>query len=145
MSRVFSQEDGNLQVQPVNTSRSVSYKDIDLTFAAKGSGDVFKKNDAAAVKQSVKNLILTNFGEKPFRFNYGGNLNSLLFELNDLEPYEVRDYIITAVENYEPRAVVVDVDYKSLPDQNSVNLLIKFQVINIAETQELNITLTRLR
>jgi phage baseplate assembly protein W len=145
MSRVFSQEDGNLQVQPVNTSRSVSYKDIDLTFAAKASGDVFKKNDAAAVKQSVKNLILTNFGEKPFRFNYGGNLNSLLFELNDLEPYEVRDYIITAVENYEPRAVVVDVDYKSLPDQNSVNLLIKFQVINIAETQELNITLTRLR
>ena len=145
MSRVFSQEDGNLQVQPVNTSRSVSYKDIDLTFAAKGSGDVFKKNDAAAVKQSVKNLILTNFGEKPFRFNYGGNLNSLLFELNDLEPYEVRDYIITAVENYEPRAVVVDVDYKSLPDQNSVNLLIKFQVINIAEAQELNITLTRLR
>lgn len=145
MSRVFSQEDGNLQVQPVNTSRSVSYKDIDLTFAAKASGDVFKKNDAAAVKQSVKNVILTNFGEKPFRFNYGGNLNSLLFELNDLEPYEVRDYIITAVENYEPRAVVVDVDYKSLPDQNSVNLLIKFQVINIAETQELNITLTRLR
>ena len=63
MSRVFSQEDGNLQVQPVNTSRSVSYKDIDLTFAAKASGDVFKKNDAAAVKQSVKNVILTNFGE----------------------------------------------------------------------------------
>ena len=50
MSRVFAQEDGNLNVLPITTSRVVAFSDIDLTFAAKQSGDVFKKSDAAAVK-----------------------------------------------------------------------------------------------
>ena len=74
--RAFSQEDGgDLGTNNVSVSRKVQYKDIDLTLAVKPtSGDVYKKLDAASVKQAVKNLIMTNELEKPFRPNNGANL-----------------------------------------------------------------------
>ena len=70
MARAFSLEDKNLSTSTITTSRNRLYRDIDLSLAIKGNKDVYKKLDAAAVKQSVKNLVLTNHGEKPFRYNY---------------------------------------------------------------------------
>ena len=60
MARAFSTEDGNLQTTSILTSRIRTYSDIDLTFAKKSNNDVFKKNDAAAVKQAVKNFVFSN-------------------------------------------------------------------------------------
>ena len=66
MGRVFSQEDGNLNTRSIITSRNASYSDIDLTFENKPGAssinrtDVYKKTDAAAVKQAVKNVLMTN-------------------------------------------------------------------------------------
>ena len=57
-TRAFSIEDGNLGVKTIISSQNRTFSDIDLTFAKKASGDVFKKNSAAAVKQAVKNLLL---------------------------------------------------------------------------------------
>ena len=73
MARVFAQEDGIQKSYLLPLTRSKTYKDIDLTFTARTSGDDFKKNDAAAVKQAVKNLLMTNRSEKPFDNYYGGN------------------------------------------------------------------------
>ena len=93
--RAFSIEDGNLGSKTILTSRTKVSKDIDLSFAKKPSGDVFKKTDAAAVKQAVKNLLLTNFSEKPFLPRFGGNLNSLLFALNtDIDDEDFCSYLM---------------------------------------------------
>ena len=73
VTKAFSVEDGNLNSQPIIATRKVAYSDIDLTFTAKPSGDIYKKVDAADVKQSVKNLLLTNYTEKPFNMLFGGN------------------------------------------------------------------------
>lgn len=146
MANVFRAEDGNLSKRPITTSRSKDYSDIDLTFAKKGSGDVFKKTDAAAVKQAVKNLLLTNFGEKPFEPFFGGDLNRFLFSLDqEFDEIDMEDAITQAVANYEPRALVRNVDVRLEPDTNSVQVVVKFQVLNTAETQTININLTRLR
>ena len=80
--RAFAVEDGNIGSKQVITSKPKFSKDIDLSFTKKASGDIFKKEHAAAVKQAVKNLLLTNFSEKPFQPRFGGNLNSFLFALN---------------------------------------------------------------
>ena len=77
--RAFAVEDGNIGSKQVITSKPKFSKDIDLSFTKKASGDIFKKEHAAAVKQAVKNILLTNFAEKPFLPRYGANLNSLLF------------------------------------------------------------------
>ena len=60
-ARVLSQEDGKLNQSSVVTSRTRIYSDLDLTFTAKPNGEIYKKVDAAAVKQAIKNLILTNY------------------------------------------------------------------------------------
>ena len=146
MARVFSIEDGNLDTASITTSRQKSYSDIDMTFAKKGNSDIFKKNDAAAVKQAVKNLLLTNFGEKPFNPEFGGNLNAFLFNLDtEFDELEIEDAVAQAMANFEPRAILRQVIATLLEEQNTVNVKVIFQVVNVAETQELSINLTRLR
>mgnify|MGYP005992286863 FL=1 len=146
MARVFSIEDGTIDTVSITTSRSKAYSDLDLTFGLKGSGDIFKKNDAAAVKQAVKNLLLTNFGEKPFSPRFGGNLNAFLFNLDtEFDELEIEDAVAQAIANFEPRAILRNVKATLLSDQNSVNVKIIFQVVNVQETQELNINIAGLR
>jgi len=143
--RVLSREDNNL-TSSIITTRKVQYKDIDLSFTAKPNGEIYTKRDAAAVKQAVKNLILTNHFEKPFLPFFGGNIIDLLFDLADEDIEEdVEDRIIQAINTYEPRAAVRTVNFKSDPDRNNLNVYIEFQVINTTEVVTLTTTLSRLR
>ena len=146
MARVFSIEDGSIDTVSITTSRNKAYSDLDLTFARKDNDDIFKKNDAAAVKQAVKNLLLTNFGEKPFNPRFGGNLNAFLFRLDtEFDELEIEDSVAQAIANFEPRAILRNVKATLLSDQNSVNVKVIFQVVNIPETQELSINIAGLR
>lgn len=146
VSRAFSIEDGNLQSKSITVARELTYSDIDLTFTPKPSGDLYKKNDAADVKQSVKNLLLTNYTEKPFNMRFGGNLSDFLFELEtDTDIDILADQIIEAVDLYEPRAQVLRVYGNIKPDTNEVRITIEFQVLSTSELVVLDLTLTRLR
>ncbi len=146
MPRVFANEDGNLDVKPIITSRTKTHKDLDLTFTAKESKDVYKKTEASSIKQGIKNLLMTNEGEKPFNFSFGGNLNSFLFEnLDDLDEDELTDIISTAISNHEPRALFINTKASIMPDYNTLNISVKFQVLNTLEFDEINLQLTRLR
>ena len=91
MATKLSTEDGNLSVSAITGTRTRVYKDIDLTFTNKPSGEIFKKESAAAVKQAVKNLLLTNYFEKPFQPKFGGNLRDMLFDLADEDAEEDAD------------------------------------------------------
>ena len=66
-SRSFAIEDRKLSsATAVTAIVGMNYSDIDLSFNKKKNGDIFKKTESAAVKQAVKNLILTSPGDKPF-------------------------------------------------------------------------------
>lgn len=145
-TRAFAVEDGNIGLTTILTSRTKSYSDIDLTFTPKASGDIFKKQHAAAVKQAVRNLLLTNFSEKPFVPNYGGDLNAMLFRLStEIDDSTLEDDIIRAIETYEPRAQVLNVKTTLNPDGHEVKATITFKVISTQEQQSVDISLTRLR
>ena len=60
VTKSLALEDGNLQTPSIITTRKRNFSDFDLTFAVKSTGDVYKKTDAAAVRQSVKTLLQTN-------------------------------------------------------------------------------------
>ena len=103
MARRLSIEDANLNSVTIVGTRQKLFKDIDITFLAKDTGEIFKKTDANAVKQAVKNLVLTNHFEKPFNAKFGGNIQGLLFELADDETGEqVQETIIAAINEHEP-------------------------------------------
>lgn len=146
MAQVFSIEDGNLQSRSLVTTRDKVYSDIDLTFAKRPSGDVYKKTDAASVKQAIKNLLLTNLGEKPFNPYFGGGLSDLLFELadNDLDIL-LEQQIIEAVENWEPRARLLSINTNMQPDKNTARVKITFQILSTSEEVIFETTVARLR
>ena len=145
MARAFSIEDGSLD-KSIVSSRNVAYKDIDLTFSPKPAGDIFKKIDAAAVKQSVKNLLLTSRGEKPFNNFFGSNLNSALFGLDtEFDPEFVQNLIFDAITNHEPRARVLSVTVLLKPENNTLDTTVEFQVVNTKEIVTLDVSLARVR
>ena len=145
MATKLSTEDGNLS-SSIISARNKKYSDIDLTLAVKASGEVFKKTDAAAVKQAVKNLILTNYYEKPFSPLFGGNMRDLLFDLSDEDAEEdIEQRIISAIDTFEPRAEIINVFAIAKPDRNSISVTLEFRVINTEELVKFTSTLARLR
>jgi len=145
-NRVLSREDGNLSSASIITGRTTEYRDIDLSFRAKPNGEIYNKKEAAAVKQAVKNLILTDYFEKPFEPFYGGNIRALLFELadEDIED-EVRENIIRAINSYEPRALIRDIQVDYQETRNSITITIEFQITRTEEVIVLQTSLSRLR
>lgn len=152
MAKVLSMEDKDLGTIPSVTLRTRSYTDLDLSFTTKpnfGSGlktDVYKKFDADAVKQSVKNLILTNHFEKPFDPYFGGNISRLFFELaDDLTESEVEDDIKYAIETFEPRVEILNIFATIDPDTNSCTARVVFKVISTNTVTTLETDIARLR
>lgn len=145
MARQLSIEDGNLS-SSILTSRKKSYSDIDLLFERKPSGDIYRKTDADAVKQSVKNIVSTNRFEKPFEVFYGANITGMLFELADAGMgTHVEDQVRSAIEEYEPRARVLRINVFSNPDRNTLQVELLFRVTSTEQEVELETTVSRLR
>jgi len=146
MAKVYSFEDGNISNKPITSSTTRTYRDVDLTFTKKPSGDVYKKTDAAAVKQSVKNILMTNRTEKPFEPFYGGNLNDLLFNLSEAySDFEIEEQITLALNNYEPRARVLNVKSKLTPDRNMIGVSVTFKILTTNQVDTTVLSLTRVR
>tara|TARA_R110000868_G_scaffold297418_1_gene557747 strand:- start:258 stop:704 length:447 start_codon:yes stop_codon:yes gene_type:complete len=146
VTKVLSNQDGNLNTSTIITSRSRVFRDIDLSFTAKPNGELYVKRDAAAVQQALKNLILTNHFEKPFQPFFGGNIRSLLFELADADiEDDIRENIIESIEIYEPRVQVQNIDVNSNPEGNSIAVTIEYQLVNSSETLTFTTSVSRLR
>lgn len=146
VTRALAAEDGNLLSRSLVSSRQKDYSDIDLTFSLRPNGDIYKKTDAASVKQAVKNLLLTNHYEKPFNMLFGGNLTALLFELVDEDSgFEIEQAVRQAIERNESRAKVVSVDTNLNPDRNSLGLTVTFRILNTGEIVSVNTIIARLR
>ena len=148
MGNAYAKEDqGDLNVFNISTSRSSNYKDIDLIFKAKGtSGDIFKKENAAAVKQSIKTLLLTNKLEKPFNNDFGGDVQGRLFGLAvDSTAGEIKDQILFTISKYEPRAEVLDLIVTIDPDRNSLHVNVEFKVVNTGQIVEFSTVIERIR
>lgn len=145
-TKVFSTQDGTVSEITSIVSRKVEYRDIDLSFAKKTNGELFIKKDAAAVIQAVKNLIQTNHFEKPFEPFYGGNVRALLFELADDDvEIEIEETIAQTINEYEPRAKVLNIFVNSNPDMNDIRVTLEFQILNTEEVVEFTTALSRLR
>ena len=146
MAKAFSIEDGNLSNRPISSTIAKRYKDIDLSFLNRPSGDIYKKTDAAAVKQSIKNLLMTSRTEKPFFPEYGGDLNSFLFSLStEFDELDIKEQVAQTIENFEPRAQTLEVAVDISPDANSVNVTVIFKMVTTLQVETVQVSLTRLR
>tara|TARA_B100001029_G_scaffold12092_1_gene8138 strand:+ start:1213 stop:1602 length:390 start_codon:yes stop_codon:yes gene_type:complete len=112
---------------------SKSFRDFSLTFEKNAvTNDVLSLKNEAAIKESVKNIVLYNFYEKPFNPFFGGNVIGLLFENSTptLE-LEVKNRISNSVEIYEPRVTAVSVDVDFEEDRNQLDCRVNYLILGI--------------
>jgi phage baseplate assembly protein W len=130
-------------------SRNVrQYKDLDLFFDKKNvSKDITKITDIAAVKRSIRNLVLTNHYEKPFHPEIGSGVRDILFEpMSTLTAHVLTKKIEDVIENFEPRAKIIGVIAQPNLDRNEYQVTINFFVLNApTELVDLTLFLERLR
>jgi phage baseplate assembly protein W len=131
----------------INNTPKRIYKDIDMSFSPNVlTKDVGKKFDVNAVKQAIKNVLLTQKGEKPFNPNYGSGVYDLLFEPMDYFVSSImQKEIETTLENYERRVKVIDVICEPNFDLNQYEIRVEFFVVGIKEPQVYTNILERLR
>jgi len=147
MAKAFSIQDGNLGKAPLITSVKRTNSDIDCAFERNTyTNDVYKKTEAQAVRQAIKNLLLTKKGSVPFKPAYGGDLESFLFKLDtEIDSYDVEEAIKTQIRLFEPRAILKQVRCKVKPDYNSVSITIIFRVVNTREVVTMELAISRVR
>ncbi len=110
------------------------------------SSDITLHKDEDAVKESIKNLILTDRGERLMQPTLGGNIYAMIFE--NLTPAVLKlieENVRTTINLYEPRAELQDVTASSNIDDNAVNIRITFYIKNVEQPIELDVFLERTR
>ena len=136
----------NENVKSITVSTDRSYSDIDCAFVPRPSGDIYKKVDVEAVRQSVKNILMTNHGEKPFAPKYGGGLNRFLFSLStEMDVSIIAKEVSRAIQVHEPRANIVGIEIDISPDYNSMNVNVLFEVLNYPQPVSVNVVIGRAR
>lgn len=124
-----------------------TFSDLDFNFIANPTtGDVSRKYDENAIKQSIKSLVMTNHYERPFHPEIGSQITSLLFEpFSPLLQAMLERAIINTVTNFEPRVNLMGVEVQLNPDNYTVYVSIEYKIINTETPQTVNLTLQRTR
>ena len=123
---------------------SRAFKDINLSFKRHPvTNDVVTIRDEDAIKRSVKNIIFTILGEKPFSPNFGSVVNESLFELStNFSEIRVSDEIKQSLLNHEPRIANITAKVSIYPDSNEMNCTVQYDITGIpAPTQEVDVLL----
>ena len=128
-------------------SRKTQWSDLDLALTLHPiRKDIIPLKDDRAIKNAVKNLLLTNFHERPFQPSIGANLRGLLFEPADgITRIALKDNILRVLIQYEPRIKVLDIDVKNTSDENGYQIIVNFLIKEYDRQDTVEIVLRRLR
>ena len=128
-------------------ARQETYKDLDFSFKQNpNTNDVGIKKDNAAVIQSCLNILRTNHGERPFDYNFGANLRAYLFEnMNQITAANMATNIQVALDNYEPRIAVLNVNVQAAAAENDVFITVTGMVKSSNQIVDISTTIERLR
>lgn len=122
------------------------YSDIDLLFSAHPiTGDVSRRLDSDAIKRSIKNIVLTNYYERPFKPSLGGGLRNMLFELDtDRRLQRVQNNLKKTIESFEPRVSNVFITLNKL-DNNELSVTVNYSIKSGQPSQQTQFNIRRTR
>lgn len=123
------------------------YSDLDLKFTKHPvTGDVARKLNENAIIAAVKNIVLTNKGERRFTPLFGSDVLSQLFEpLDDMTAMNIKEEILASITNFEPRVKVDFVDVTPNFNLDGFDVIIRFYLLNSIKPITTAIFLQRLR
>lgn len=135
------------QFKSPNDIKTVHYSDINSQFQIHpNTRDLSVIDNEDAVKSAIRNILLTRKGERFFNPSFGSGIYSILFEnTSPALDNDLRSFISTSLENYEPRARLLKLNVTSYPDDNGYNISLVFSVINRTEPVTMSLLLDRIR
>ena len=112
---------------------SQGFKDISATFQINPLNiDLISNLNANAISRSVRNLVFTVPGEKPFQPDVGSNVSRLLFEnLDELTANSIKTEIENTINGYEPRVDLNEVVVTPNYDNNEFDVVIKYYIVGL--------------
>ena len=139
----------NYDASSTNKSKKAvrTYTDLDLDFTRHPvTNDVVKIEDVNAVKRSVRNLVNTQFYERPFHPELGCGARDLLFEnYSPMTGIFIKRKIEEVLTNYEPRAKLSSINVDEQEDRNGISVEVNFYVLNLPNPVTVTTTLQRIR
>ena len=125
--------------------RSRRFDDVNISLPINPfTKDIYSVKNENAIKQSIKNLVLTIPGEKPFQPLVGSRVNELLFE--PLDPFiadSIKDEIINTIKQHEPRVDLQKVDVQPIYTQNRVNISVQYKIVGLPIVEDITFVLQR--
>jgi len=124
-----------------------TFSDLDFNFTAHPvTGDIVRRFDEQAIKNALKNLILTANYERPFHSEIGSPIKRLLFEpATPMLQVMMERAITDTVNNFEPRVELLNVEVVVSEDDYYVYVTIEFRIVNTSQPLTLDLTLERTR
>jgi phage baseplate assembly protein W len=111
------------------------------------SNEIVVIKGVESVRQSLKNVILTNLGEKLFSPFFGSNVTHSLFELEG--PFlsnEIIRHISLAAAQFEPRVNIINVAVNNEANTNRIDINIVFSIMSNPNVPiDLTINIKRVR
>ena len=139
----------NYDASSINKSKKAvrTYKDLDLDFTRHPvTNDVVKIEDVNAVKRSVRNLVNTQFYERPFHPELGCGVRDLLFEpFTPMTKVFLQRKIEEVLINHEPRIQLQNVAVDDDQDRNRLVVDIYFYIVGVPGPQTVSTFLQRVR
>ena len=113
--------------------KSKAFKDISLSFDPHPvTKDLPVIANERAIVRSVRNLVETIPTERFFDSNLGTNIRELLFEnMTASSVMIIEDMVRNTVRNYEPRVGDIGVEVDAIPDNNTLNVKVLFEIIGL--------------
>lgn len=147
MSVVLSDYIAKTGAPSERVARTKVFADLDLSLILHPErNDLVPKYDLEAIKNSVKNLVQTNFSERPFQPFLGSNIRSFLFEPADaFTGVAIKNEIVRVLEQYEPRITGVTIQLVDDMDRNAYYVTIGFTIIGFETYGKVEFFLKRLR
>ena len=123
---------------------SRGFKDLSASFQTSPlNNDLIALKNESAIARSVRNLVLTGQGERPFQPILGTGVSRLLFEnMDKLTASAIRSEIRTTIENYEPRVEINEIIVEADFERNAFDVTLQYFIIGMdVPEQELTFAL----
>ena len=123
---------------------SRGFKDLSASFQTNPlSNDLIALKNESSIARSVRNLVLTIQGERPFQPVLGTGVSRLLFEnMDKLTASAIRSELRTTIENYEPRVEINEILVEADFEGNAFHVTLQYFIIGMdVPEQELTFAL----
>jgi len=112
---------------------SQGFKDLSASFQANPlNTDLIALKNENAIARSIRNLVLTVPGERPFNPVLGSNVSNLLFDnMDKLTASAIRSEIENTIENFEPRVEIDEITVEPNYDNNEFNVTVQYFIVGI--------------